>query len=538
MNSNTTLRPATLSDVPNFQYVKHVEFYTDSLSTISSPSTLSLPTSGSTSPSKPCSSCLCYQFASPYPQLPIASHCISSTDAGSPSLLSPPATTFWRHPQSHRSPRLIAIGVTSLLPTSSLPFFPEIYSLRSLPLPLQLHLHRIDSSIPPFSLQLQLHYIDRPLLPPSTIDTAPSDTAAALDCPIPLLHRIDCSSTSYPFPRYCGHAGTIPVPRLQKLTELSHFSLSVSPSTLPSMPTPTTPTEPHAGRSSVSSPKKHLQSTPSSSSAQSSGSRYPKRSHLKNQSSVTSMSVSSLDSSVASSTRSAKKPAPRPDSQQPVLKSPPLQPPALKQLVLTPSALQQPAPSAPTHPPLPAPAPALKQSLLQPSPSLTPSPSLDRQALRTQALAGANQAHSASFLWRFYGDGRFPTPSSIQHLRKSPAQTRVWNASPSPTHFSSKKNGRDKKSIHDVCRLSVAPVYALVNPDDSDWRSATVESLVSLASACFQGSAEWTKSPPGQALWKCLIGLTKMSPERFDDLYCEGNLMPSTERAVWLSANR
>eukprot|EP00536_Pseudo-nitzschia_multiseries_P017384 jgi/Psemu1/50619/gm1.50619_g len=186
------------------------------------------------------------------------------------------------------------------------------------------------------------------------------------------------------------------------------------------------------------------------------------------QSSVTSMSVSSSDSS----------------------------PPALKQLVLTPPALQQPAPSAAR----PAPATALKQSLLPQSPSLTPSPSLDCQALCQQALAAANQAHSAPFLWRFYGDGRFPTPSFIHRLRKSPAQTRVWNASPSPTHFFSKKDGRDKKSIHDVCRLSVAPVYALVNPADSDWRTATVESLVSLALACFQGSAAWTKSPPGQAL--------------------------------------
>eukprot|EP00536_Pseudo-nitzschia_multiseries_P018138 jgi/Psemu1/54281/gm1.54281_g len=350
----------------------------------------------------------------------------------------------------------------------------------------------------------------------------------------------------------------------------SHFGL---PGSTHSMPPPTSSPASTVGRASASSPKKRLQSTPSlsSSSARSSasGSRYPKRAHLKksstpppaptqatpspsslrprkdaslsacssslaSQSSVTSMSVSSSDSSVASSTQSAKKPATPRDSKQPALKSPPLQPPALKQLVLTPSALQQPTPSAP----LPAPAPALKQSLLPQSPSLTPSPSLDCQALRKQALAAANQAHSASFLWRFYGDGRFPTPSFIHRLRKSPAQSRVWNASPSPTHFFSKKDGRDKKSIHDVCRLSIAPVYALVNPADSDWRTATVESLVSLASACFQGSAAWTKSPPGQALRKCLIGLAKMSPECFDALYCEGNLLPSTEGLVWLSANR
>eukprot|EP00536_Pseudo-nitzschia_multiseries_P017761 jgi/Psemu1/52434/gm1.52434_g len=73
--------------------------------------------------------------------------------------------------------------------------------------------------------------------------------------------------------------------------------------------------------------------------------------------------------------------------------------------------------------------------------------------------------------------------------------------------------------------------------DAPDWRSASVESLVSLASACFQGSADWTKSPPGQVLRKCLIGLAKMSPECFDDLYGEGNLMPSTEGKVWLAAN-
>eukprot|EP00536_Pseudo-nitzschia_multiseries_P012760 jgi/Psemu1/33072/gm1.33072_g len=403
-----------------------------------------------------------------------------------------------------------------------------------------------------------------PLIPPSSTQS-PLPTAASLRESTLLQFYYNCSSHALPIQHtvflFPPASSLSPTQRLCLLKPLN-------------MPTPTTPTKLTVGRSSAS-PKKRLQSTPSlsSSSARSSGSRYPKRALLKksfpsptpvptqatpspsslhprndaplsassssaSQSSVTSMSVSSLDSSVASSTRSAKKPAPRRDSKQPALKSPPLQPPALKQLVLTPSALQQPAPSTPTHPPLTAPAPALKQSLLQPSPSLTPSPSLDRQALRKQALAAANQAHSASFLWRFYGDGRFPTPSSIQHLQKSPAQTRVWNASPSPTHFFSKKDGRDKKSIHDVCRLSVVLVYVLVNPDDSDWRSATVESLVSLASACFQGSAKWTKSPPGQALWKCLIGLAKMSPECFDDLYCKGNLMPSTEGQVWLSANR
>eukprot|EP00536_Pseudo-nitzschia_multiseries_P011060 jgi/Psemu1/27738/gm1.27738_g len=99
------------------------------------------------------------------------------------------------------------------------------------------------------------------------------------------------------------------------------------------------PTSPSVGRSHASSPKKRLQSTPSLSSSSAcssaSGSRYPKRAHLKkssptpvpthatpspsslrpwkdaplsassssaSQSSVTSMSVSSSDSSVASST--------------------------------------------------------------------------------------------------------------------------------------------------------------------------------------------------------------------------------------------
>eukprot|EP00536_Pseudo-nitzschia_multiseries_P013850 jgi/Psemu1/36675/gm1.36675_g len=133
---------------------------------------------------------------------------------------------------------------------------------------------------------------------------------------------------------------------------------SLSPSNrytpIPIMPNPPTPTQPREGRSSASSPKKRLQSTPSlsSSSARSSasGSRYPKRAHLKksstpspaptqatpspsslrprkdasmsagssssaSQSSVTSMSVSSSDSSVASSTQSSKKPAPPSRSQ-------------------------------------------------------------------------------------------------------------------------------------------------------------------------------------------------------------------------------
>eukprot|EP00536_Pseudo-nitzschia_multiseries_P018458 jgi/Psemu1/55709/gm1.55709_g len=123
--------------------------------------------------------------------------------------------------------------------------------------------------------------------------------------------------------------------------------LAIADMPVPSlMPTPTSPAS-TAGRYSASSPKKRLQSTPSlsSSSARSaSGSRYPKRAHLKksspptpaptqatpspsslcprkdaslsdcssssaSQSSVTSMSVSSSDSSVASSTQSTKKPA-------------------------------------------------------------------------------------------------------------------------------------------------------------------------------------------------------------------------------------
>eukprot|EP00536_Pseudo-nitzschia_multiseries_P012256 jgi/Psemu1/31481/gm1.31481_g len=406
-------------------------------------------------------------------------------------------------PEDTSTPPL-AIGTSSLLPTSYLPSTPSIApSART-------SFHCITSA--------------SALIPNLSNNTAPPAEFS--------LIRLALSPLS-----------------LIKLTELSHFSPSLSYHNS-QHDSPNTPTKPTAGRSSAPSPKKRLQATPSLSSlsARSSGSRYPKCAHLKksspsptpvptqatpsslhprhdaplsasssssSQSSFTSMSVSSSDSSVASSTRSAKKPAPRPASKKPALKSPPLQPPALKQLVLTPSALPQPAPSVP----LPAPTPALKPSLLQQSPSLTPSPGLDRQALRKQALAAAIQA---------------PLLPSFD----SPPQTRVWNASPSPTHFFSKKDGCDKKSIHDVCRLSVAPVYASVNPDDSDWRSATVESLVSLASACFQGSAEWTKSPPSQALRKCLIGLAKMSPQCFDDLYCEGNLMPSTEGQVWLSANR
>eukprot|EP00536_Pseudo-nitzschia_multiseries_P013797 jgi/Psemu1/36454/gm1.36454_g len=293
---------------------------------------------------------------------------------------------------------------------------------------------------------------------------------------------------------------------------------------------------PPAGLSSASSPKKRLQANPSLSSlsARSSGSRYPKCAQLKkssppptttratpspsslrpwkdaslsassslaSHSSVTSMSVSSSDSS----------------------------PPALKQLVLTPSALPQPLLT-----------PALKQSLLQPSPSPTPSPGLDHQALHKQALAAANQAHSASFIWRFYGDGCCPIPTSIQHLRKLPAQTRVLNASPSPTHFFSKKDGRDKKSIHDVCRLLVAPVYASVNPDAPDWRSAPLESLFPLrwpASKALQiGPNPLLAKPSGNAslvLPRCLLNALMTCT-----VNCEGNLMPSTEGQVWLSANR
>eukprot|EP00536_Pseudo-nitzschia_multiseries_P007375 jgi/Psemu1/17844/gm1.17844_g len=452
-----------------------------------------------------------------------------------------------------------SLPAVSPSPTSIRPPTVDICSL------IRLHAKAFQPSIPrstpDFPLrcfQPRMSCLTADSRPTAAADSRPTDDLSIqshlicfqLHHPATTLTRIDSDPSDSPtvcnYNRYCGSRITL---SQQSLYTNSHHAYS-----------------PYSYSAS-------LQSTPSlsSSSAHSfaSGSRYPKHAHLKksstptpaptqappspsslrpwkdaslsacsssstSQSSVTSMSVSSSDSSVASSTQSAKKHAPRPDSKTPALKSPPLQPPALKQLVLTPPALQQPAPSAAR----PAPATALNQSLLPQSPSLTPSPSLDRQALRKQALAAANQAHSASFLWHFYGDGRFPTPSFIQRLRKSPAQTRVWNASPSPTHFFSKKDGRDKKSIHDVCRLSVAPVYALVNPADSDWRTATVESLVSLASACFQGSAAWTKSPPGQALRKCLIGLAKMSPECFDALYCEGNLLPSTEGLVWLSANR
>eukprot|EP00536_Pseudo-nitzschia_multiseries_P004809 jgi/Psemu1/10927/gm1.10927_g len=479
-NLATTLRPATLSDVPNFQYLKHVEFDTDSLSTISSPSTLSLPTSGSASPFYALLFLLLLHIRNP-PLLLIAS--LPPTPVSPPYCPLPPLRSgaSLNHTLSPFLPRNLFPEISS----SAHPTAPPSHHLSPLPSPPSLDppLLRLNhptprratfvvaatASILLFSLQRPLHYTDRSLLPPST--------------PPPAQHR-PAPLLLLTAPSHCFIESIAPLPAIVQPPHCSldwlHSNFGLPGSTR-SMPPPTSPPASTAGRASASSPKKRLQASPSLSSSSARGSRYPKRAHLKksstptpaptratpspsslrprkdaslsacssssaSQSSVTSISVSSSDSSVASSTQSATKPAPHQDSKKPALKSPPLQPPALKQLVLTPSArLPQPAPFAP----LPAPVPALKQSLLQQSPSLTPSPGLDRQALRKQALAAANQAHSASFLWRFYGDGRFPTPSSIQHLRKSPAQTRVWNASPSPTHFFSKKDGRDKKSIHD-----------------------------------------------------------------------------------------
>eukprot|EP00536_Pseudo-nitzschia_multiseries_P011037 jgi/Psemu1/27664/gm1.27664_g len=310
-----------------------------------------------------------------------------------------------------------------------------------------------------------------------------------------------------------------------------------------SIPSLTPPTEPAPteGRSptpALSSKKRSTQSTPSLSSlsarSPTSGHCFPKCAFLKKNSpchapvpnarvapshptlllqrpdesmSASSSSASQLydasmpvfstsESSVASAKLASKQSA----LKQPALKPPP----ALKQPALTLSALQPPALKQ-----LDLKSPALKQSILQQPALQQPTPPSSSHRMGRQVFA-----HSVSFFWCFYGDGQCSTPPAIQLLHKSPTQSRVWNASPSPTHFFSQKAGRDKKSIHNVCRISVGLVYALVYPDHPDWRSASVDSLKFL-----------------------LIGLAKMSPECFDDLYYEGNLLPSTEGKVWLAAN-
>eukprot|EP00536_Pseudo-nitzschia_multiseries_P019499 jgi/Psemu1/61042/gm1.61042_g len=96
-------------------------------------------------------------------------------------------------------------------------------------------------------------------------------SALALRCPIAAAHIPTAAAASF---------------LLASIDTLdSQRSCTLIDCLIQHMPTPTTPTQPREGRSSASSPKKRLQSTPSlsSSSARSSasGSRYPKRVHLK-----------------------------------------------------------------------------------------------------------------------------------------------------------------------------------------------------------------------------------------------------------------
>ena len=158
------------------------------------------------------------------------------------------------------------------------------------------------------------------------------------------------------------------------------------------------------------------------------------------------------------------------------------------------------------------------------------------QADRTEKLKKANAIFQASLPYRYYPDGSFKVTTISDFFKKN--QRNVWEGVVVPKHYFSKKDGSDKKSIHNICAKAVPTPFSLVHRE-RPWRKGTQNEFDELTKVCLAAKARWTKEEHGQKLRDALIGLASTSPEAFDDLYGQaGTLSPSPETLLWMAANK
>ena len=102
----------------------------------------------------------------------------------------------------------------------------------------------------------------------------------------------------------------------------------------------------------------------------------------------------------------------------------------------------------------------------------------------------------------------------------------------------SKKDGDDKKSVHDMIVKHLAHPFSHIRTDVS-WRNGEQSDFLKLATLCFEAKETWTKLVTGQELRGLLIGISRMSFERFEPFYFPktGNLLSNVETLVWFAAN-
>ena len=102
----------------------------------------------------------------------------------------------------------------------------------------------------------------------------------------------------------------------------------------------------------------------------------------------------------------------------------------------------------------------------------------------------------------------------------------------------SKKDGQDRKYIHEICVKAVPTSFTYVHLDWT-WRNGTQEDFDALAKVCLALKAPWTSEETGQRLRGVLIAFARTSPEMFDHLYGKtGSLLPSPKALLWVAANK
>ena len=165
-----------------------------------------------------------------------------------------------------------------------------------------------------------------------------------------------------------------------------------------------------------------------------------------------------------------------------------------------------------------------------------PAAAEDFLTARKKKMDAANAAFQENFIYKYYPDGAFPPTEVAAHWKTK--HNRIWSASPAPKYYYSKKDGNDKKSVHDMIVKHVAHPFSNIRTDVT-WRNGELVDFLKLATACFEAKEPWTNLVGGQELRICFIGLSRMSPERFEPFYIPktGNLLSNPETRVWVAAN-
>ena len=156
------------------------------------------------------------------------------------------------------------------------------------------------------------------------------------------------------------------------------------------------------------------------------------------------------------------------------------------------------------------------------------------QIKRKTRLDNANASLAKSFIYNYHDDKFKATPLG----QKFKNQSRLWNASPPPTHFdalSSKPKGNDFKSVHDIIVTRLPTLFKTFH--NKKWKTGTKADFVALATACLTEKEPWTNTPRGQQLRHTFIALARMSPEILTYHYSVGKLVDSPEPLIWLAAN-